>query len=52
MDPHALESLIDIVTQEESSLTDVKAKQSFSLLQTFIVRGMYNMMRIFKSEYT
>lgn len=51
MDAECMETLIDIAIMDESKLSDVKAKRSLSLLQTFIVRGLYNMTRVLKNEY-
>ena len=37
--------------QEQSSFESVEAKRAMSLLQTYIVRGLFNMTRALKSEF-
>lgn len=44
--------LIEVVLKKESSASSYKAKKALSLLQTFVVRGLFNMTRTLKGEYT
>ena len=52
MNEEAMEQLIEIVLKEESSVSESKAKKALSLLQTFVVRGLFNMTSTLKGEYT
>ena len=52
MNVEAMEQLIEIVMKQESSVSDSKAKKALSLLQTFVVRGLFNMTHTLKGEYT
>jgi hypothetical protein len=52
MDPASLEQLIEIVINGDIIAADESAKRAHALLETFIVRGVYNMTRLFKNEYT
>ena len=50
-DIQALEQLLEIAMQEQSSFESIEAKRAMSLLQTYIVRGLFNMTRALKSEF-
>lgn len=40
-----------IAMQDDAKMETATAKRAFSLLQTYIVRGLYNMTRVLKGEF-
>lgn len=47
-----MKDLIEIVHRTESNVASNKGKKALQLLQTFVVRGLFNMTRTLKGEYT
>ena len=49
--PEAMRKLMSIVLAEQSAFHDAKTQKALDLLQTFVIRGIFNMTQALKGLY-